>query len=152
METDQVFLSVGAVVAFFGMALVLWHVAQHRRQLDDAGDDPNDLKFADDQYRRRMQTSSLTIILGALIALCESLPRFQNSPRFAVGYIIFLLIVAFVLVVLALKDAVASRIHLNRSIREHRVARRVLHDAVEELRRRQRNPSEEQHQESDDSR
>ena len=141
METDNVFLSVGAVVAVFGMGLVFWHVFQRRRLQNDLEMSDSSQKFYDQQYRRRMQTSALTVTLGALIALCESLPVFRRSPVFATAYVVFLLLLSFWLVLLAFSDAVSSRVHLSQSMRENRKARRALQEAVEELRRTQNRDS-----------
>ncbi len=137
MATDNVFLSVGVVVALFGMAMIGWHVAQHRRHQEDLDLGSNDQKFFDNQYRRRMQTSALTVTLGALISLCENLPAFKQSPAFATFYVMGLLLLAFWLILLAFSDAVASRVHVSQSLRRNRRARQALHEAVEELRRSQ---------------
>ncbi len=137
MPTDYVFLSVGSVVAFFGIAMILWHVRQHRAHQEDLELSATDQKFFDNQYRRRMQTSALTVTLGALISLCETLPAFRQSPVFATFYVMGLLLLALWLVLLAFSDAVASRVHVSQSLRKNRKARQALQDAVEELRRQQ---------------
>ena len=137
MATDYVFLSVGSIVAFFGIAMIGWHVRQHRRHLEDLELSAVDQKFFDHQYRRRMQTSALTVTLGALISLCESLPAFRESPVFATFYVMGLLLLSLWLVLLAFSDAVASRVHVSQSLRKNRKARQELQTAVDELRRQQ---------------
>ena len=73
MGTTYIFIAFGSFVWLFGIAMVAWHVRQHRAVMNDAGLSPPDFKFHESQYRRRMQTSALTITLGALIAMCDYL-------------------------------------------------------------------------------
>lgn len=137
MATENAFLSVGIIVAFFGIAMIAWHVAQHRRHQENLELGAADQKFFDHQYRRRMQTSALTVTLGALISLCENLPVFRKSPVFATFYVMGLLLLSLWLILLAFSDAVASRIHVSQSLRKNRRSRQALQAAVEELRRKQ---------------
>ncbi len=137
METNSIFIVVGAFVWLFGIAMVLWHVYQRRCALNDAGLPPADLKFSEHQYRRRMQTSALTITLGALIAMCDYLPQFRTSPGFAAGYVATLLLLSMWLVLLALGDAFASRVHLRQSMRRNHQTREALQEAIDEMRRQQ---------------
>jgi len=137
MDTSFIFIGVGAVVWLFGIAMVTWHVRQRRTALNDAGLSPEELRFTEQRYRRRMQTSALTITLGALIALCDYLPQFRSSPGFAAGYIATLLLLSMWLVLLALGDAVASRVHMTQSLRKNRQTRQALQQAIDELRQQQ---------------
>jgi hypothetical protein len=132
--TDYAFLSVGIVVAAFGTLLIFWHVRQHRKHQENLELSVEDQRFFDGQYRRRIQTSALTVTLGALLSLCENLPAFRTSPIFATFYVMGLLLLAFWLVLLALSDAIASRVHVSQSLRRNRRARQSLSDAIEELR------------------
>lgn len=137
MSTNFIFLAVGALVWLFGIGMVGWHVRQRRRALNDVGLAPADLKFAEQQYRRRLQTSALTITLGALIAMCDYLPQFRTSPGFAAGYVATLLLLSMWLVLLAIGDAVASRVHMSQSLRRNRQTREALQEAIDEIRREQ---------------
>lgn len=137
MGTTYIFIAFGAFVWLFGIAMVAWHVRQHRTIMNDAGLSPADYKFHESQYRRRMQTSALTITLGALIAMCDYLPQFKASLGFAAGYIATLLLLSMWLVLLAIGDAFASRMHMQQSIRRNRQTRAALQEAIDELRRQQ---------------
>lgn len=145
METDNAFLTVGIVVALAGIMMILWHVRQHRRHQEDLALDSADQRFYDHQYRRRMQTSALTVTLGALISLCENLPAFRQSPVFATFYVVGLLLLSFWLVLLAFSDGVASRVHMSQSLRKNRKARQALQDTVADLRRQQQAQLESDH-------
>ncbi len=137
MGTTYVFIGVGAVVWLFGIGMVAWHVHQRRQALNDAALPPADLKFAEQQYRRRMQTSALTITLGALIAMCDYLPQFRGSPSFAAGYVATLLLLCMWLILLAFGDAFASRMHMRQSLRRNLRTRQALQEAIDEMRRQQ---------------
>ena len=137
MGTESVFIGVGAIVWLFGIAMVAWHVYRRRTALNDAGISPTELKFLEQQYRRRMQTSALTITLGALIAMCDYLPQFRTSPGFAAAYVVGLLLLSMWLVLLALGDAVASRVHMSQSLRKNRQTRQALQQAIDDLRKQQ---------------
>ncbi len=147
METDNVFLSVGVVVAFAGMLMIAWHVRQRRQHRKDADLSPTDRLFYEQQYQRRLQTSALTVTLGALLSLCENLPAFRQSPRFAAGYVLALLVAACWLILLALSDALASRVHLSQSLRRNRRARQALQESIDQVRKLQDQQlaSDEQH-------
>ena len=137
MGTTFVFITVGAFVWLFGIGMVAWHVRQRRNAVNDAGLPPAELKFVEQKYRRRMQTSALTITLGALIAMSDYLPQFRSSPGFAAGYVATLLLLAMWLVLLAMGDAFASRVHLRQSLRRNRQTRQALQEAIDEMRRQQ---------------
>ncbi|MCA9008750.1 MAG: hypothetical protein KDB01_03335 [Planctomycetaceae bacterium] len=137
MATSYLFIGVGAFVWFFGIAMVTWHVWRRRRFLNDLDVSPMELKFLEQQYRRRMQTSALTITLGALISMCDYLPQFRTSPGFAAAYVMGLLLLSMWLVLLALGDAVASRVHMSQTLRKNRQTRQALQEAINELRAKQ---------------
>jgi hypothetical protein len=137
MSTSYLFIGVGAFVWFFGIAMVTWHVWRRRRFLNDLDVSPTELKFLEQQYRRRMQTSALTITLGALISMCDYLPQFRTSPGFAAAYVMGLLLLSMWLVLLALGDAVASRVHMSQTLRRNRQTRQALQEAINELRAKQ---------------
>ena len=137
MLTNLIFILVGAFVWLFGIAMVILHVRQRQRAVSDAGISSAELKFVEQQYRRRMQTSGLTITLGALIAMCDYLPQFRTSHTFAAGYVVALLLLSMWLVLLALGDAFASRVHMTQSLRRNRQTREALQEAIDEMRRQQ---------------
>lgn len=137
MVTDYMFIGVGALVWFFGIGMISSHVYRRRLYLNDAEIHPTELKFLEQQYRRRMQTSALTITLGALISMCDYLPQFKTSPGFAAAYVMGLLLISMWLVLLALGDAVASRVHMSQSLRKNRLTRQALQAAIDEVRHKQ---------------
>jgi hypothetical protein len=134
MPNPTIYLGFGAIVAAAGIALVCFHVRAHRRhQMDDELSEA-DHRFFDHQYARRMQTSALTVTLGALIGLCGYLRVFEESPIFATCYVIGLLLLALWLILLALSDAVATRVYAGKLERRHKQVCKTLQQALAEVR------------------
>ena len=126
-------LAFGSMVAAVGIALVLFNVRAHRRHQSDKDLSEDDHQFFDHQYARRMQTSGMTVTFGALIGYCGYL-QFEESPIFATCYIIGMLILALWLILLALSDAVATRVYAGKLDRRNRAVRKSLQDALNEVR------------------
>ncbi|MAC54870.1 MAG: hypothetical protein CME31_20215, partial [Gimesia sp.] len=63
---------VGTLLVLFGAGLIQLHRTSwfHRQHDDELGDD--DYQFFAKQYRRRMQTSSLLMVIGFLIVIGDS--------------------------------------------------------------------------------
>ena len=114
--------------------MVCFHVRAHRKHQTDDELSEADQRFFDQQYARRMQTSALTVTLGALISFCGYLKVFENSPVFATIYVVGLLLLALWLILLALSDAVASRVYASRLDRRNRKIRKSLQEALTEVR------------------
>ena len=134
MPTPETYLSFGSLVAAVGIALVCFHVKAHRRHQTDDELTESDHRFYDQQYSRRMQTSALTITLGALISLCGYIRVFDRSPVFATMYVIALLGLSMWLILLALSDGLATRIYAAKLDRQNRRVRKSLQQALAEVR------------------
>ncbi|MFN9717302.1 MAG: hypothetical protein ACK58L_01325 [Planctomycetota bacterium] len=78
--SDSLPLWFGALLWLFGVSMVVVHVLQRRKSLQAAVETPSEGEYIERRYRRRMQTSALTITLGALIVLCDYLPPVKSSP------------------------------------------------------------------------
>ena len=129
------YLGFGSIVSAVGIALVYFHVRAHRRHQTDDQLSESDHQFFDQQYARRMQTSALAITLGALIGLCGYLKGLEESPIFATLYVAGLLLLALWLILLALSDALASRVYAGKLDRRNRKIRTSLQQALSDVRR-----------------
>jgi hypothetical protein len=134
MPNATTYLGFGSIVATMGIALVCFHVRAHRRHETDDDLSESDRQFFTHQYARRMQTSALTVTLGALIGLCGYLRAFEESPIFATLYVIGLLVLALWLILLALSDAIASRVYAGKLERRHKRVCKTLQQALAEVR------------------
>jgi Flp pilus assembly protein TadB len=132
-EAATTYLLFGSLVSTVGFAMIVLHVIQRRNHLDDETLSESDRRFYDHQYSRRMQTSALTVTLGALIGLCGYIPALETSPVFATCYVIGLLLLSLWLILLAMGDAVASRVYSSRVDRRQRKLRESLQEAIIEL-------------------
>ena len=134
MATPETYLGFGAIISAIGIGLVCVHIRSHRRhQADDQLSD-FDHRFFNHQYSRRLQTSALAVTLGALIALCGYLKAFEDSLVFATIYVIGLLLLALWLVLLALTDALASRVYASKLGRQSHNMQKSLQQALAEVR------------------
>jgi Flp pilus assembly protein TadB len=132
-EAATTYLLFGALVSTVGFAMIVLHVMQRRNHLDDETLTESDRRFYDHQYSHRMQTSALTVTLGALIGLCGYIPALEKSPVFATCYVLGLLLLSLWLILLAMSDAVASRVYSSRVNRRQRKLRESLQEALMEL-------------------
>jgi len=132
-EAATTYLLFGSLVSCVGIAMVVWHVVQHRRHTDDESLSEADQQFYEQQYRRRMQTSALAVTLGSLIGMFGYIPAMESSPIFATCYVLGLLLLSLWLILMALSDALASRVYTNRAHRRHRQLRDSLQEALVEL-------------------
>ncbi|MEZ6131525.1 MAG: hypothetical protein R3C59_22885 [Planctomycetaceae bacterium] len=134
MPTPETYLGFGSLVAAVGIALVCFHVRQHRTHQRNQYLDDSDRRFFEHQYVRRMQTSALTVTLGSLIGLCGYLKVFEDSPLFATVYVVGLLLLSLWLILLAFTDAIATRVYASRIDRHNRSTRKTLQQALAEVR------------------
>jgi len=132
-EATTTYLLFGALVSTAGLAMIVLHVMQRRNHLDDEMLSELDRRFYSHQYSRRMQTSALTVTLGSLIGLCGYIPGLEKSPVFATCYVIALLMLSLSLILLAMSDAVASRVHSGRVNRRQQKRRESLQEALVEF-------------------
>lgn len=132
-EAATTYLLFGTLVSSVGFGMIVLHVIQRRNHQEDDSLSGADRLFYDQQYRRRMQTSALTVTLGALIGLCGYIRALEQSPIFATCYVLGLLLLSLWLILLALSDAVASRVHSSRVNRRQRKLRESLQEALVEL-------------------
>jgi hypothetical protein len=100
-----------------------WKAAQREIQ------DPRELAFRWRQFRRRMQTSGMLLLLGAAILIGYFVPR--DHPNLFVFYWCGVFLWTLWIVLLAIGDAVLSSIHLRAESRQRQIdqarARAELH-------------------------
>ena len=132
-EAATTYLLFGSIVSTAGFAMIVLHVMQRRNHLGDETLSESDRRFYGHQYSRRMQTSALTVTLGALIGLCGYIPALEKSPVFATCYVLGLLLLSLWLILLAMSDAVASRVYSSRVNRRQRKLRESLQEAMMEI-------------------
>ncbi len=128
------FLAAGMIVAV-AAGLLIWHRRAWRRALA-AKLSAGDLKFAFEQYRRRMQTSAMLLIVGAMI--CGG--PWVTAPLAVLLYWLAVIVLVLWIMLLAGADMLATRMHYSRIETEHHLKQVKLHAALEvaEQRRKKR--------------
>jgi hypothetical protein len=100
-----------------------WRLAQRENS------DARELAFRQRQFRRRMQTSGMLLLLGAAILIGYFVPR--DRPNLFVFYWCGVFLWTLWIILLAIGDAVLSRIHLRAESRQRQIdharARAELH-------------------------
>lgn len=134
MGDELVFAGFGGALALIGVCLIFTHIRSHRAYEQDTEISDQDRRFLKRQYSRRMQTSSLTVFLGGLIAIGGSVTAFKQSPWMATIYVCILLMLAVWLMLLGVGDAIASRLHAQRQNHGGRPKHTNLADALAEVR------------------
>ncbi|QDT93376.1 hypothetical protein [Gimesia algae] len=127
---------VGTLLVLFGAGLIQLHRTSwfHRQHDDELADD--DYQFFSKQYRRRMQTSSLLIVIGFLIVIGDSpyMP-WKTSPGLFAAYWGGILLIAFWVILSAISDMSASRIRSTHLISRVHNQQRLLEKELLELRK-----------------
>lgn len=135
---------VGTLLVLFGAGLIQLHRTSwfHRQHDDDLGDD--DYQFFAKQYRRRMQTSSLLMVIGFLIVIGDSpyMP-WKSYPGLFAAYWGGILLIAFWVILCAIGDMSASRIRSTRLISRVHDQQRLLEQQLMEMRKNHQKSADE---------
>lgn len=112
-------------------AALLWFHVRSWKSSQLQGFDPVELAFRQRQFRRRMQTSSMLLLLGAAILAGYWLPREWPNVFVFVFYWCGVSLWTLWIILLALGDALLSRLHLRGDFRQRQIdharARAELH-------------------------
>lgn len=112
-------------------ALVAWHVRAWRRA-KSARLSAGDLKFAFEQYRRRMQTSAMLGLVGTLIFAGQ----WVTAPLAVLLYWLGVVVLIVWIMLLAGADMLATRLHFAQAETEQHLKQVKLHAALEAERRK----------------
>ncbi len=101
------------VLLLAAMALMAWHVREwesfHRREADAA-----EFNYRRRQFRRRMQTSGMLGLAAVALGVGYPLTMWVHSSYFTIAYWTATLLLVCWIVLLALIDALSSRIYYSR--------------------------------------
>ena len=127
---------VGGAISLFG-GLMLWrHRAQWNSERTDDQIEPGEKRFLYGQYRRRMQSSAMIVMLGLLIhASNEHLVAWQRAPVGFFVYVCLMLVLVVWIIILALGDFLACQIVHRSALARLREQQQQLENAVLELKR-----------------
>jgi hypothetical protein len=104
-------LGVGLLLSGFGSWLVWRHVVSWRRSQDDAELSPLDIDFFRRQFRRRVQTSGLLVLLGLMLPLGDALLLWGRDPIVSTIFWLGVVFLTLWIMALAAGDWLLSRIH-----------------------------------------
>ena len=125
---------VGTLLVLFGAGLIQLHRTSwfHRQHGEELSDD--DYRFFSKQYRRRMQTSSLLVLIGFLIMVGDApyMP-WKSFPALFAVYWGGILLIAFWVILSAIGDMSASRVRSTTLISHIQDQQRLLEKQLMEL-------------------
>jgi len=104
------------VLLAVGWGLLAWHILEWRAARSLAADDAA-LRFARSRFSRRLQTSSLIVVLGLLVPWS---PHITTPKWLALFWLLVLLITLWILC-LAIGDLIIVRLHVQRRHHAERV-------------------------------
>jgi hypothetical protein len=130
------------VAPLFGLALVLLGLAflrRHRRTWQDRKNDPaielSERKYYHRQYRRRMLTSGLLVLLGVLIPIGDALLERKFPLMAATLYWVGVLLIVLFVLSLGFLDLFAAGLHTKDAMLRIRGEKAALEREVQEIRR-----------------
>lgn len=135
-------LIVGLALAGFGLALIRQHMVSWQRCKDDAELDEPDRDFFRRQFRRRMQTSGMVVLLGLMLPVGDGLLVWGRQPLAATIFWLGVLLLTLWIMALAVGDWLLTRIHCRGTVAavEHlNRKKQELEDEVARLRAQRQN-------------
>lgn len=127
------FVAAGTIIAV-AAGLLAWHLHSWKAARDSnltAGE----LKFAFEQYRRRMQTSAMLAAVGLSIGAGPWI----TAPLAVLLYWLGVIVLILWIMLLAGADMLATRMHFSQIEAEHSVKQLKLHAALEAEKQKQSN-------------
>lgn len=118
-----------AVLLFFSGGWMVWH-ARSWRSAQGQSLAAREYDFRRRQFRRRMQTSAMVAALALAIAIG---PRIVSPPWLVVSFWLGVVLVVFWIGLLALADAVVTRLYYSRLDGECQVERKRLEAELRRL-------------------
>lgn len=131
---------VGLFLIGLGGVLIYWHCCVWQEHRADPALDDRERRHFRTQFRRRLQTSGLLIVLGIMIPVGDIFIPWQLFPRMFSLYWIVVLLLAFWVIALAAFDWLATRMHsrlTSAALASVLRKQRELEDEIERLRNRQ---------------
>lgn len=119
-QDSRVSLGVAAVLVVTGGVFLWRHRVGWRKQQSDPSHDAADQRYFSRRYRRRMQTSSLLIVIGVLIGIGDPLIPWQKLPGLFAIYWGGVLLLACWVILQAVSDLSSTRMHSRQSLADLR--------------------------------
>jgi hypothetical protein len=134
-------LAFGVALAVGGTAAVVWHFRSWRAKQGDSSLSPQEREHYRRQYRRRMQTSSIIVLLGVLFPVGDSngFVPWDRHPLAWTMFWFFVLGLTLWVMLLALGDLASTRTHTRDALNRLREQQRELEREAARLRARSTN-------------
>ena len=124
---------VALVLLVAGVGLMVWHIRTWRT-FQGVEIDPSEKDFRRHQFRRRMQTSAMLMILGQGIFIGQVLTAWLQSQLFLVLFWSGILLLVLWMALLAVADIIATQQYLSRIRTDFVVHRAKLQAELQKMR------------------
>lgn len=127
----------GFTMIVIGSAFMFSHVQAIRKHLAEDGVDDQDRTFFERQYRRRMQTSGMIVLMGVLIPAFDIVLVMWKNPWLSSIALIVILLIPVWIVFMALGDMFSNngyRMRTKAKLEEIRYKQNQLEQHAEQLR------------------
>jgi hypothetical protein len=118
-----------------GVFMIRGHIRGWAERQAEGITDPADLLHYHSQYRRRIQTSALIVIIGVLVFVGDVISKPIGVRLFGIYWAVVLALVAY-LIVLAILDGLSTASHTRAALARLRAQRRQLERNAAELKER----------------
>jgi hypothetical protein len=131
----------GFALAGGGAAAVVWHLRSWRAKQGDASLTPQEREHYHRQYRRRLQTSGIIVLLGILFPIGDpdGLVPWKGHPLGLTIYWFVVLALTLWVMLLAVGDLASTRTHTRDALQRLREQQRELEREAARLRARSTN-------------
>lgn len=134
----------GVFLVLLGSAFIVAHLRTQRRLLTSESGDSDEARYLHRQFRRRMQASSLLILIGVLVPIGDSViawPQGEGGLMAWAAYWLLVLGLTGWMALLALGDLAATRTHVRSSLSRLHQKQRELQAEADRLRAASGGPS-----------
>jgi len=125
----------GGALVLLGSGMILSHRKNRLRQLDDDTIDDADWSHLTNRHRRRMQTSAMVVLVGAMIAGGDALV-WNLGPLPSTLYWMFVIFLVCWIAILALGDMTAIQVHARVTREKYEATRKQLEEELAQHRAR----------------
>jgi Flp pilus assembly protein protease CpaA len=124
----------GGSLIVIGLLMMRSHVREWRKRQADPSLEPADDAHYRRQYRRRMQASSMLVLIGVLLPIGDALLLFVRAPQWLTVFWMLVLLLVLWLSLLALGDLLSTQAHARVALSRIRQRQRALEQQAAALR------------------
>ncbi|WP_166820258.1 hypothetical protein [Thalassoroseus pseudoceratinae] len=139
MNDSLVAITAGVGLVLVGLSFLRWNIREWREAKNSPLHDDHDREHYYKRFRRRVQTTSLLILVGVLIPVGDWLIIRGKNPLVATVYWCVVLLLIVWIVLLAFADMVATRMYSRVELSKIQQKKRELERQLTQIKSRNSN-------------